>query len=144
MVQSSAVPRMILFVCIGNACRSQMAEAYANHYGRGRVKAYSAGLYPLGSIVKDTYAAMKAEGISLDGQFSKSLKDVAVAGMDVVVRMGKEVDRPLPSEFNGRMVDWDIPDPFNCGIETFREVRDTIARHVLALLAELIPPDAAA
>ena len=65
-----------------------------------------------------------------------------VEGMDVVVRMGREVDRPLPSEFNGRMVDWDIPDPFNCGVETFRTVRDTIARRVLALLAEVIPPEA--
>jgi arsenate reductase len=142
MTESINPPVKILFVCIGNSCRSQMAEAWANHFGKGRVQAHSAGSYPLGSITKDTYTAMREKGISLDGQWSKGLHDVAVAEMDVVVGMGCEVECPVPVGFQGRVVDWDIPDPYGRGIETFRNVRDMIERQVLGLLAELVVPDA--
>ena len=141
MTQSINPPVKILFVCIGNACRSQMAEAWANHFGKGRVQASSAGLYPLGSIAEDTETVMREKGISLDGQWSKRLRDVPVAEMDVVVGMGCEVDCPVPVGFKGRVVEWEIPDPFGEGIDTFRNVRDMIERQVLDLLAELIAPD---
>jgi arsenate reductase len=141
MTQSINPPVKILFVCIGNACRSQMAEAWANHFGKGRVQASSAGLYPLGSIAEDTETVMREKGISLDGQWSKRLRDVPVAEMDVVVGMGCEVDCPVPVGFKGRVVEWEIPDPFGEGIDTFRNVRDMVERQVLGLLAELIAPD---
>jgi arsenate reductase len=141
MTQSINPPVKILFVCIGNACRSQMAEAWANHFGKGRVQASSAGLYPLGSIPEDTYAVMMEKGISLDEQWSKSLRDVAVAEMDVVVSMGCEIACPVPAGFKGRGVDWEIPDPFGRGIESFRNARDIVERQVLGLLADLIAPD---
>ena len=143
MTEPSNHPVKILFVCIGNSCRSQMAEAWANHFGKGRVQASSAGSHPFGSIVKDTYTVMSEKGISLDGQWSKGLRDVAVAEMDVVVGMGCEVECPVPAGFKGRVVDWDIPDPFGRGIESFRNVRDMIERQVLELLADLIAPDPA-
>ncbi|HMD86855.1 MAG TPA: arsenate reductase ArsC [Terriglobia bacterium] len=141
MTQSINPPVKILFVCIGNACRSQMAEAWANHFGKGRVQASSAGSHPLGSITKDTYTVMSEKGISLDGQWSKGLCDVAVAEMDVVVGMGCEVDCPVPIGFKGRVVDWEVPDPYGWGIESFRNVRDMVERQVLGLLADLIAPD---
>jgi arsenate reductase len=141
MTPSPAPPVKILFVCIGNACRSQMAEAWANHFGKGRVQASSAGLLPLGSIAKDTLAVMSEKGISLDGQWSKGLRDVAVAEMDVVVEMGFEIECPLPEGFKGQVVDWEIADPYGCGIASFRNVRDMIERQVLGLLADLIAPD---
>ncbi len=144
MTPSGDHPVKILFVCIGNSCRSQMAEGWANHYGKGRVQAFSAGSHPFGSIVKDTYTVMSEKGISLEGQCSKGLRDVAVAEMDVVVGMGCEVECPVPVGFKGRVVDWNIPDPYAQGIETFRNVRDMIELQVLALLADLLAPDVAA
>ena len=137
MIYRRKPPVKILFVCVGNACRSQMAEAWANHYGKGRVRAHSAGSHPYGSIVTDTYTVMSEKGISLDGQCSKGLRDVAVQEMDVVVGMGCEVACPVPADFKGCKVEWNIPDPYARGIDRFREVRDTIEKQVLDLLKEL-------
>jgi arsenate reductase len=127
----------ILFVCVGNACRSQMAEAFANHFGKSKVQAFSAGSHPYGSIIPDTNIVMREKGISLEGQSSKGLDDVAVADMDVVITMGCEVGCPLPAGFKGRSVDWNIPDPFARDIKTFRNVRDMIEKQVRELLADL-------
>ena len=144
MTEASNHPVKILFVCIGNACRSQMAEAWANHIGKGWVQASSAGSHPFGSIVKDTHTVMSEKRISLDGQWSKGLHDVAVAEMDVVVGMGCEVECPVPVGFEGRVVEWSIPDPYSRGIESFRNARDMIERQVLGLFADLIAPDVSA
>ena len=138
MTQTTARPLKILFVCIGNSCRSQMAEAWANHFGHGRVQASSAGTYPLGVITGDTYNSMNEKGISLDGHCSKGLHDVAVAEMDVVVGMGREIACPVPAGFQGRIVQWEIPDPYGRGIEFFRKVRDMIEPQVRALLADVL------
>jgi arsenate reductase len=137
MTQSINPPVKILFVCVGNACRSQMAEAWAKHFGEGLVEASSAGTYAFGSIPKDTCTVMSERGISLDGQRSKGLRDVVMAEMDVVVSMGCEVACPLPAGFKGRVVEWNIPDPFGRGKESFRNVRDMIEWQVLELLTEL-------
>jgi arsenate reductase (thioredoxin) len=142
MNQSTGDFPKILFVCIGNSCRSQMAEAWANHFGKGRVRAFSAGSHPLGVITPETYDVMGEKGISLEGQCSKGLRDVPAAEMDVVVGMGCEVSCPVPIGFKGRVVEWNIPDPYGCGIESFRTARDMIERQVRALLAEVLPPQA--
>ena len=141
MNQSSGRPIQILFVCVGNACRSQMAEAWANYFGKGRVQAHSAGCYPFGSIAYDTASVMSEKGISLEGQWSKGLRDVAMLEMDVVVRMGREAEFPVPAGFKGREVEWDIPDPYGRSTASFRNVRDMIERQVLGLLADLLAPD---
>ena len=109
-----------------------MAEAWANHHGKGRVLAHSAGSHPYGSIVHDTYVVMAEKGIALDGQCSKGMRDVAVEQMDVVVGMGCEVDCPVPEGFKGRKVDWNIPDPYGRGIEFFRDVREMVEQQVLS------------
>ncbi len=140
MTRSTNQPVKILFVCVGNSCRSQMAEAWANHLGNGRVRAFSAGSHPLGSITSGTHEVMQEKDLSLDGQWSKGLRDVPVAEMDVVVGMGCEVSCPVPVGFKGRVVEWDIPDPYAQGIESFRDVRDLIEEQVRALLAEVVPP----
>jgi arsenate reductase len=127
----------ILFVCVGNSCRSQMAEALANHWGAGRVRAWSAGSHPLGEITPETYEVMREIGIALEGQWSKGLRDVHVAEMDVVVGMGCEVECPVPSGFRGRIIEWNIPDPYNRDLEFSRGVRDLIEREVKALLSDL-------
>jgi arsenate reductase len=137
MTQSTGHPLKILFVCIGNSCRSQMAEAYANHFGNGRVQAFSAGSHPLGAIAAETYEVMREEGISLEGQSSKGVREVPVGEMDIVVGMGIEVACPVPADFKGRVVEWHVPDPYGHNLETFRDVRDVIEGQVVALLAEL-------
>jgi arsenate reductase (thioredoxin) len=114
-----------------------MAEALANRLGKERVRAWSAGSHPLGMILPGTYEVMEEEGFSLEGQWSKGLKDVPVADMDVVVGMGCEVSCPVPAGFRGRVVEWNIPDPYAHDLEYYRAVRDMIERHVQALLSEL-------
>ena len=130
-------PLSVLFVCVGNSCRSQMAEALALHLGEGRVKAWSAGSSPLGRIVPETFDVLEENGISLDGHSSKSLRDVPVGEMDVVVGMGCEVVCPVPVGFKGRVIEWNIPDPYGRGLESFRGVRDLIERQVRSLLNDL-------
>jgi arsenate reductase len=141
MTQSTDRPLNVLFVCIGNSCRSQMAEAYANHFGNGKVQAFSAGSYPLGAIAAETYEVMRERGISLEGQSSKGLREVPVEEMDVVVEMGIEVACPIPADFRGRVVEWHVPDPYGRNMDIFRDVRDVIERQVVALLAELASPN---
>jgi protein-tyrosine-phosphatase len=130
-------PLKVLFVCVGNACRSQMAEALAKHHGGGLVEAWSAGSSPLGRIVPETFEILEVKGISLDGQWSKGLKDVPVNDMDVVVGMGCEVVCPVPAGFKGRVIEWNIPDPYGRGMDNFRGVRDLIERQVISLLDDL-------
>jgi protein-tyrosine-phosphatase len=134
---SEQKPLNVLFVCVGNSCRSQMAEALANHLGQGRIRAWSAGSHPLGEIVPLTFDLLKEKGISLDGHWSKGLRDVPVAEMDIVVGMGCEVVCPVPAGFKGRVIEWNVPDPYGREIEFYRSVRDSIARQVAALLEVL-------
>jgi arsenate reductase (thioredoxin) len=131
---SLAQSTSILFVCIGNSCRSQMAEAFARHLGEGKVRAFSAGSRALGVILPETHEVMAEKGISLDGQRSKGLREVPMDDMDVVVSMGCEVVCPVPAGFKGRVIEWDIPDPYSYDIGYFREVRDEVEQEVKALL----------
>jgi arsenate reductase len=127
----------ILFVCYGNSCRSQMAEAMANHLGKGKVRAFSAGTRPLGKISSDTRAVLHEKGITLHEHWSKGVGDVPLREMDVVVEMGAGVKCGLPADFKGRLIRWHIPDPFLLGREHFRDVRDLIEGEVRRLLADL-------
>ncbi len=114
-----------------------MAEALANHLGKGRVRAWSAGSAPLGTIIPETYDVMREKGLSLDGQWSKGLRDISSKDMDVVVEMGCEVACPVPVGFKGRVIEWQIPDPYGRDLKSFREIRDLIEQKVAALLSEL-------
>jgi len=127
----------ILFVCYGNACRSQMAEALANRLGGGKVRAFSAGTHPLGVISLDTRAVLREKGISLAGHWSKGLRDVPISKMDVVVKMGLAVKCHLPADFKGRLIQWHVPDPYLLDRDFFRDVRNLIESEVRRLLADL-------
>ena len=135
----AARPTNILFVCIGNSCRSQMAEAFARHLGGAKVRAFSAGSRPLGLILPETGEVMAEKGVTLDCQWSKGLRDVPTEDMDVVVSMGCEVVCPVPTGFRGRVVEWNIPDPYSHDLEFYRKVRNQIERQVKALLDEFAP-----
>ncbi len=136
---SSTRPPGILFVCIGNSCRSQMAEAFARRLGGDAVRAFSAGSRPLGVILPETGEVLAEKGVALDGQWSKGIWEVPVEDMDVVVSMGCEVYCPVPAGFKGRVIEWDIPDPYSRDLEFFREVRGQIEWQVRALLDEVTP-----
>ena len=114
-----------------------MAEAFANKLGAGRVRAWSAGSAPLGRIIPETHEVLGEKGITLDGHRSKGLADVPLNEMGAVVSMGCEVTCPVPAGFKGRIVEWDIPDPYGRDLEFYRRVRDMIEGQVTALLAEL-------
>ncbi len=120
-----------------------MAEAWAKHVSNGRIRAHSAGLFPYGSIPEDTLLVMDEVGVALDGQYSKGIYEIPLAEMDVVVEMGPEIETPLPEDFKGRRIRWEIPDPFTRGLAAFRDSRDLIHIKVADLLAELFPGDPA-
>jgi protein-tyrosine-phosphatase len=127
--------KRILFVCVENSNRSQMAEAFARAHGAERAEAYSAGSRPSGLINPRAIAMMAERGIDLRAQHSKSLHDVGDAPFDAVVTMGCGDACPwIPA---ARREDWALPDPKHLDDVEFRGVRDEIERRVLALLAEL-------
>ena len=129
-------PKRVLFVCIGNACRSQMAEAFARMYGQDCMVAASAGVAPAGFIARDTRRAMAAKHIEMEEQFSKGIRQLGRAEFDLVVNMAGSV---LPKDvFPGaKVVDWYVPDPVGMEFEEHCEVRDAIERRVMELILEL-------
>jgi len=124
----------VLFVCIGNSCRSQMAEAFARAYGSDVMYPASAGLAPATEIAPDTMEAMRAKSLDLRDQFPKHLRHMSRVQFDLIVNMsGME----LPSALNARTVEWDVPDPVMMEYEEHCEVRDLIERKVMQLILEL-------
>jgi protein-tyrosine-phosphatase len=129
----------IVFVCLGNSCRSQMAEAWARHLGGDKIEALSAGVRALGFIARETKEVMAEEGISLDGQRSKNLDALDWSKVDLLVNMSGFPGRDLVPEFKGRRIDWKVPDPYMDALESYRSVRDLLERKVRRLLEELAP-----
>ena len=125
----------ILFVCIENACRSQMAEAFANMYGQEIVKAASAGSEPSGAVSEKAVKAMRDIGYDLSSHASKSVDDVPDMEYDMVITMGCGDACPVIRAKERR--DWSIPDPRDMEPAEFNEVRDEIERQVLFLISEL-------
>jgi len=124
----------VLFVCIGNACRSQMAEAFARTYGADVVIPASAGLQPASGIPPDTKRAMLERNIDIRDQFPKTIRHLGRAHFDLAVNMSGQ---DLPASAAGRIVDWDIPDPVRESYERHCEIRDEIERCVMSLVLEL-------
>jgi arsenate reductase len=125
----------ILFVCIENSNRSQMAQAFANMYGGSDIVAYSAGSKPSGKVNPKAVVAMQELGYDLTTHGSKSLDDIPQITYDYIVTMGCGDSCPwVPAKYR---LDWSIPDPRNMDEEAFREVRDMIGEHVKELIEEL-------
>ena len=125
--------KKILFVCIENSNRSQMAQAFANLYGKGNVQAFSAGSDPSGKINPKAINAMKELAYDLSAHHSKNLDEVKTeAPFDVVVTMGCGDACPwMPAT---KHIDWQIPDPRAMSTIQFNEVRDLIGRMVSELI----------
>ena len=127
----------VLFVCVHNAGRSQMAAALLAHQARGRVVVRSAGSAPADSINPAVVQVMEELGLDLTQEFPKPLTTEAVQASDVVITMGCGDACPI---FPGkRYLDWQLEDPAGQGVDAVRPIRDEIDRRVQALLAELVP-----
>ena len=131
----TAVPT-VLFVCVHNAGRSQMAAGYLQHRGGDRVQVLSAGSQPGDRINPVAVAAMAEEGIDIAGNQPTLLTDTAVREADVVITMGCGDECPFyPGK---RYEDWVLDDPAGQGIEAVRPIRDEIRARVETLLSELV------
>lgn len=125
----------VLFVCVGNSCRSQMAEAFARHHYADLMEASSAGIAPLGRIADSTRQVMAEKGILLERQHSKGLPANPTEFDGLIVNM---TGIPGASLFPGaRVVDWDVDDPFGEDLSVHRRIRDEIERLVENLAREL-------
>ena len=126
----------VLFVCVHNAGRSQMAAGFLEHLGGDRVNVYSAGRAPKESINPIAVEAMQEKGIDISGRSPKVLTTESVQASDVVITMGCGDACPF---FPGkRYEDWVLDDPAGKGIEEVRRIRDQIEARVKSLLQDLL------
>jgi len=123
--------KRVLFVCIENSCRSQMAEAFARLLAQDVIEAYSAGSHPSGKIDPEAIQSMHDLGYELDGQYSKSLEEMPKVKFDYVITMGCGDECPLIPAVHHE--DWEIPDPKDMPSEEFRKVRNLIRERVETL-----------
>jgi protein-tyrosine-phosphatase len=126
--------KKIVFVCVENARRSQMAEGFANAFAHGEIEVYSAGSSPSSQIDPLVVEVMKEKGIDLSGKRPKGLNDLPPVEMDYLVTMGCE--ETCPAVLAKKIIEWEIPDPKGKSIDVFREVRDIIKSKVKALYGE--------
>ncbi|MBX9627748.1 MAG: arsenate reductase ArsC [Gemmataceae bacterium] len=130
--------KRLLFVCVENANRSQMAEAFARILGGDAVEAYSAGSRPSGVVNPKAVAAMAELGYDLSRHRSEAVADLPDVPFDFVATMG--CGDACPAVRAGVRADWSIPDPKHLPPDEFRAVRDRIRDHVRAALAEISVP----
>jgi protein-tyrosine-phosphatase len=128
--------KKILFVCVENSNRSQMAQAFVNIHGRSRYESFSAGSNPSGKVNPKAISSMKELGYDLSSHHSKSLKEIeSNAPFDAVVTMGCGDACPwMPAK---KFIDWQITDPRDLPPQAFNQVRDEIQSKVKELLASL-------
>ena len=123
------MPNGVLFVCLGNSCRSIMAEALARHFLPTRVKVGSAGIHPLGYIAEETLLVLTEAGIATEGLWSKGLLDIDLAEFPLLVNLTAYALVPyLPRTYQGRVLSHPVADPFGGTLEKYRVARDAIRR----------------
>ncbi|MFJ5688025.1 arsenate reductase ArsC [Streptomyces sp. NPDC093099] len=133
---TTAAPRpSVLFVCVHNAGRSQMAAAFLTHLAGDRVEVRSAGSAPVGSVNPAAVEAMRERGVDISAEIPKVLTSEAVQASDVVITMGCGDTCPV---FPGkRYLDWQLDDPAGRGVDAVRPIRDEIEQRVRRLISEL-------
>lgn len=129
--------KKILFVCIENAGRSQMAEAFANYYGKGKLVASSAGVMVADRVNPVVVEVMKEKGIDLSMDQPKLLTTKMVEEADKIITMGCSVEKFCPAPLLKNVIDWGLEDPKGKPIEEVRKLRDEIETRVLKLIAEI-------
>jgi len=130
-----SVMKKVLFVCVENSCRSQMAEAFAKILGKGVIESYSSGSRPSGKVNVKAIASMKDVGYDLSSHSSKSLHEIPPITFDCVVTMG--CGDQCANVHAKKREDWKIADPKHMEMGQFNEVRDSVKEKVIRLVEEL-------
>jgi arsenate reductase (thioredoxin) len=131
---SAPQPKRVMFVCIGNSCRSQMAEGFARAYGVDVMAAESSGLSPATTVARGTVRTMAEKNIDISTHFPKPFEPGQAAEFDLIINMSGFA---LPEEFTDRTRDWDVLDPIGQSAEIYRHVCDEIEVLVMDLISEL-------
>jgi arsenate reductase len=135
--QQPSLPR-VLFVCIGNSCRSPMAESIALRDAADLFEPSSAGLNPLGVVQKQTLQTLETNGYPTDGLYSKPILNQAWADADLVINMsGYYRHRAFPRNDWHKVEDWDVEDPFGADPEVYQRIFEDIRTRIEALATRL-------
>lgn len=129
--------KRILFVCVGNAARSQMAEGFARTLAGFPVHVASAGTQPADRVDPTALQVMNEVGIDISSQRPKSIAPDEMLRYDYVITMGCGVENTCPAAFGGTTADWGLPDPKGATVHAYREIRDMIRQHVEELLRDV-------
>ena len=131
--------RRVLFVCLGNCIRSQLAEAFARAYGSDVIEAHSCGIAPAGFIAEPVQRILRERGVKLGGQSSKSFYEAGPGPFDLVVNIsGLPLPRNFPAPAAERAArEWPVPDPMGLKDEAYVEAARDIEARVMALVLEL-------
>jgi protein-tyrosine-phosphatase len=129
--------KKILFVCVENAGRSQMAEAFAKYYGKDKVEAISAGTMPSTEVNPIVVQVMREKGINVSENKPKLVNNQMVQEADVIIVMGCDPQGFCPASFLSKVVDWKLDNPKGKSIEKVREIRDEIERRVEKLISTI-------
>jgi arsenate reductase len=133
--------KKVLFVCVENAGRSQMAEAFAKKYGANKVLAFSAGNKPADKVNPVVVEAMKEKGIDISTNMPKLITAKMAQEQDLIVTMGCNDQGVCPGPFFKPTIDWKLEDPKGKPIEKVREIRDDIELRVRNLITEQLKGD---
>jgi len=129
--------KRVLFVCVENAGRSQMAEAFANHYGKGKLVASSAGVMLADKVNPVVVEVMKEKGIDISMNKPKLLTIKMAEEADQIITMGCSVEKFCPAPLLKNVIDWRLEDPKGKPLDKVRKIRDKIEAKVLKLIAEI-------
>jgi len=129
--------KRVLFVCVENAGRSQVAEAFANHYGKGKLVASSAGVMLADKVNPVVVEVMKEKGIDISMNKPKLLTIKMAEEADQIITMGCSVEKFCPAPLLKNVIDWRLEDPKGKPLDKVRKIRDKIEAKVLKLIAEI-------
>jgi len=129
--------KKVLFVCVENAGRSQMAEAFAKLYSAGKIEAMSAGTVPAREVNPVVAEAMREKGMDISGNRPKVITTDMVQEADVIITMGCSAEGFCPVQFLSKVVDWKLEDPKGKSIEQVRQIRDEVEKKVKELIEKL-------
>ena len=133
------MPDGILFICLGNSCRSIMAEALARQFFPDSVSIGSAGINPLGYVAEETLHVLAESGVATEGLWSKGLTDIDCASFSVLVNLTSySLTAVLPRDCRGRIIRHPVADPFGRSLEAYRQAREAIRRFITEDLPEIL------
>jgi len=130
--------KKVLFVCVENTGRSQMAEAFAKYYGKGKIEALSAGTMPSKEVNPLVVEVMREKGIDISDNKPKLVNTQMIQEADVVIVMGCGAQGFCPAPLLKKVVDWELEDPKDKPIEKVREIRDEIGKRTKKLIDEIV------